>query len=121
MMSKQRRCDIMTSLLHWYNVQPLREREGKTSSCWKNDTFVTNSWGSLKYDKGLIYPLGAQLFSCVGTGQCVNIWSYKMDNYCLNEHVNLELYKNNVSKLIFKTHAAPFPVRCILGWGCNKK
>ena len=44
-----------------------------------------------------------------------------MDNYCLNEHVNLELYKNNVSKLIFKAYAAPFPVRRLLGWGCNKK
>ena len=45
----------------------------------------------------------------------------RMDNYCLDEHVNLELYKNNVSKLIFKTYAAPFPVRRLLGWGCNKK
>ena len=96
-----------------------REGGGGTSSFWKNDTFVTHSWGSLKYYKGLILPLGAQLFICVGTWQCVNIglniWSYKMDNYCLNEHVNLELYKNNVSKLIFKTYAAPFPVRRLLG------
>ena len=43
-----------------------------------------------------------------------------MDNYCLNEHVNLELYKNYVSKLIFKTYAAPFPFAAFWGGGVTK-
>ena len=52
---------------------------------------MTHSRGSLKYDKGLIKTLGAKSFIFVGTRKCVNIWSYKMDHYCLNEYVNLEL------------------------------
>ena len=39
-------------------VCPLREREREGGRghpvVGKNDTFVTHSWGSLKYDKGLI-------------------------------------------------------------------
>ena len=67
MMSKQCRCNIMTSLRHWYNivfscVPTERERERERGGgggnvqlfIWKHDTFVTLSWGSLKYDKGLI-------------------------------------------------------------------
>ena len=56
--------DVASTLVqHCFKVVcPLREREregerergGGASSCWKNDTFVTHSWGSLKYDKGLI-------------------------------------------------------------------
>ena len=59
-----RHLDVASTLVqHCFKVvYPLRERErdrgggggGGTSSCWKNDTFVTHSWGSLKYDKGLI-------------------------------------------------------------------
>ena len=30
------------------------EREETSSYIWKYDTFVTHSWGSLKYDNGLI-------------------------------------------------------------------
>ena len=38
----------------------------------------------------------------------------------MNIHVNLELYKNNVSKLIFKTYAAPFPFAAFWGGGVTK-
>ena len=44
-----------------------------------------------------------------------------MDNYCLDEHVNLDFYKNNVSKLIFKTYTLPpFPFAAFWDGGVTK-